>query len=810
MTNNNSVWGPNFARNFAQGMNHIAQQQATPQTPPSPTPPTPPPGSGLFTPTNEWQEVPPGAVLPNGCVIRMDLASGKQYATWDRGIDTPAFQPANNKRGWNPDRATAQALQNGPRIKEPQTAPSSAPDPAKLQEIKADHQFRGTPPWLLRLAATPTTPDTRESHSQFTRDTAAWKLAWGCHQANVGIDIAHALMDYLFDGMAQPERDTYSSKEAHAKVTRAYKQDWTSYPGDEPYAHKGPWDARLEPFRLPTPEMGDPNRIEELWAAGFPVLPIPLGFKGGHGGPLWEHLYGKAGHPNIGGLPKEEDWRVWRQPRFQNGNTAILWGHGNLEHKTRRLYDIEVEYRDAFEAHQARDYFLQSTPCYLSKKSVHIIVTSDEIVRGHKAKGLEFRGHGSYSLIPASEHPDSTDANPIAYRWYDPSVETILHVSSLPAFVHHYFPELFTKDFPPDPAQTKTSAGAKTPTADEAEESLRDLSRRGRLARREAALYGARNFVAGAQALAGLDRNPDFSVRSPEIPYTKLGVLFGPEASRLSQGALSDLLAQGMWKKQTERVDDCASPMHGFCWKDGDFPDFKTISSCGNICHTCMTETARRIGADLLLPNLEGGNRYRVIRLVRLYPTQGVDEAELKAEITNEFNDVADILSRLGDRKRYKPLVQGRGLSFYLDRPESAFHLSVVLQESEDDPGAGDAFIQDLLATRLDLKIWGEVAFQKGDDLAIQLMEMTYCHLMGMKDSTDEELFSAFFAFSKGRHLFQAMHSLYKAIAALQRREPLLCPVCQRPLRWRIDSHPSAVPTKPPSPPPPKQARFAV
>jgi len=50
---------------------------------------------GVFMPGTEWTEVPAGAVLPPGCEIRMDVATGRNYARIPPGAVTPPRSPGS-------------------------------------------------------------------------------------------------------------------------------------------------------------------------------------------------------------------------------------------------------------------------------------------------------------------------------------------------------------------------------------------------------------------------------------------------------------------------------------------------------------------------------------------------------------------------------------------------------------------------------------------------------------------------------------------------------------------------------------------
>ncbi|MDP2660823.1 MAG: bifunctional DNA primase/polymerase [Dehalococcoidia bacterium] len=286
---------------------------------------------------------------------------------------------------------------------------------------------------ILELASSPSGPGLT-----VTRDEGSWTLSWTMHSRNVPIEKAEELLQVFHALMAQPARDEFTWPTALEKLYRAYEGNGSNRPRLQVEPDK-PFSFEAVPFELPWSDPRDPERISNLWQRGIAAIPVAFGAKGAAAMlPKWKHLQDEQ--------PTEKDWRKWGFSRFRIANTALLFGHGGAGMV--KLYDIEIEDFQEYWARPDRDFWLANTIVYKSKKSAHILIMSDEVVPSTRAEGrFEFRGHGSYSLAPGSIHPDSTEELPIRYEQINDSTRTILKVTNVPAFVHHYFPALFAKQF---------------------------------------------------------------------------------------------------------------------------------------------------------------------------------------------------------------------------------------------------------------------------------------------------------------------------------------------------------------------------
>lgn len=320
-------------------------------------------------------------------------------------------------------------------------------NPSRLREEANTNGHAG----VEELANTPTGP--ASLGYRHTRDETAWNLAWRSLKARLPYDDALRLMQRLHSLMAQPQADPFSWEVCQEKLDRVY-----GHAKGGPKGHRRgptrreqaeharlPFNAHPVSFSLPYSRAGDPDRLRRLWDAGVAAIPVALGAKGSKGHlPKWKHLQTQR--------PALRDWHKWRTPRFQEGNTALLFGHTAAGMV--RLYDIEVEHGEEFDAHPNRDYFLEHTPVIVSHKSAHIVIASSETVgssgstdeNGVGDHRLEFRGLGNYTLAPGSIHPASTPERPVVYEQFNPLCDTILMVENVPAFAHHHFPGLFRSD----------------------------------------------------------------------------------------------------------------------------------------------------------------------------------------------------------------------------------------------------------------------------------------------------------------------------------------------------------------------------
>src|SRR5918996_1178461 len=96
--------------------------------------------AATFAPTTEWQDVPPGAVLPPGLEIETDMATGRQRARKPNGGGAEE-QGADTKE---PDEDNAEGLDQEYAAQDPGAQPNRAPPPDRLRLVPpSEMDWRG-------------------------------------------------------------------------------------------------------------------------------------------------------------------------------------------------------------------------------------------------------------------------------------------------------------------------------------------------------------------------------------------------------------------------------------------------------------------------------------------------------------------------------------------------------------------------------------------------------------------------------------------------------------------------------------------
>ena len=337
------------------------------------------------------------------------------------------------------------------------------PEPQRLAGLIA--RYRGAslswvPLRILELAATPTRPDAPGKPSVFTRHSTSLRLSWLCFLNHVSEETCLELMYALWDGMEQPERDSYPAALIDRMVQDTYRKGDPSKLRQSPQRAWGTdsdsWRATPRAFEMPVIDTEDPDRVRTLWDKGFAAIPVPSGEKGSSRNPKFAHL--KTSRPT------EAEFQKFSRGWYKQGNAALLFGNEN--EGIHRLYDIEIEHwEDFWNGDTARrDYFMSNTPVMKSAKSAHIFFRSKEVVHTTKVDGIvEFRGSNNYTMAPGSIHPSSTPAHPVIYQQINTWSGSILDVENVEAFVHRWVPELFapqSQSQKPSPARTPSSIRA--------------------------------------------------------------------------------------------------------------------------------------------------------------------------------------------------------------------------------------------------------------------------------------------------------------------------------------------------------------
>ncbi|MDO8751604.1 MAG: bifunctional DNA primase/polymerase [Dehalococcoidia bacterium] len=670
------------------------------------------------------------------------------------------------------------------------------PDEPTLLLLRERYRDRHIPIPILELASTPTRPDFPNRPSRNTRDETSRDLAWQCRIRSVPMETALALQETLYSLMDQPHRDEIPWAVLQEKVFRAYEKPLLQPKGALPPLTRGtnwrplvehkqePWEATPVPFTMPFIDREDPERVRKLWDAGFAAIPVPSGGKGSARNPKFAHLKDRR--------PTEEEFKKFSKGWYKKGNAALLFGNENPG--ITRLYAIEVEqFKALWEGDQKRrDYFLANSPVMMSAKSAHIFITSDEVVHTTKLDGVvEFRGSNNYSMAPGSLHPSSSPKAPIVYEQINIAIDTILKVTNVPAFVHHYFPELFK------PASSQ-------PTADAVEEWEQKQSQHIRRQRRTGRFFStlipaaAAGFLEWPEYIIGNCPDREFLV-SPTT-YKKLSVLLTnpirhPKNADLEEAAE---MALGESSKIVERLCHCGMGMHGHCPVHGQVDETGTKAMCSLPWHGCPTDTFRKIASSLTLPNLNDyeGESYHTQRYARVIPMPSNGQAGLEDVMKAEYRRWTDTIARIAKRRRYHGKLLARSLCWYIEESRIYFEGTVMVQE--DSPAQCDELQNELTNGELAMTLVGEVRTREGETAVMQLMEMAWRTLAAMEGSNRHEAFAHFYHATKGQHLFQGMSWLYGFVRHHPKEPPPKCPICGKTLRWAIDSEFPSVETAQP------------
>lgn len=668
------------------------------------------------------------------------------------------------------------------------------------------------------------------------RDETAWRFAGALAWARVPTSVWGAAAEGLVSLMHQPPGDVYTAAMALEKMARAatrpagapipkseYRPALASAPSPSPALSLAPFSATPVPFVLPILHHGDPDRLKFAWDMGLPVFPVGPKSKGDT--PKWAHLQTER--------PTDRDWTKWRKvAKWNRGNTAISLGSqapGAL-----RLYDIEVELWKDFDQHPSREFFLEHTPVVASRKSAHIWIMSDDLVRSAKSKGpdgkmdgrYELRGMGNQSLAPGSRHPASTPDHEIIYEQFNPLCDTILKVSNVASWLEEYFPGAFSRRAPPAPPAPPDDI----PVAWDGE----------RLEEEEETMEGALPRINGWErkgaasrlredaAIAWQDdaRFADFDPRHPQnIPCCLIRDILRMSVFANTYGATREeiaALARPLYpydhfgereNKVWLNLATCGARSVGACDIHGDRK--MRLRTCRSPwCERCVSRLTDRLAVGVY-DDLAGAEGRRVLWFAQiLQPEPGQDahawaEREMEPAMRAGIQSFQGLVRKVTDRKAWKGRAALRSTNHFLGQGFAVQWHILAIEEREE----GEALKLIPEFTKLGFHLEKDYRIQSGEDWALQLIELTTHSLRGLYCPDDTRLqeieFASMVKATQRLHLNQTYGALHEVEEAAPIPPPSVCDapsadpkadpgaICGHPLRWRLSDGPAPAPLPP-------------
>ncbi len=239
-------------------------------------------------------------------------------------------------------------------------------------------------------------------------------------------------------------------------------------------------------------------------------------------------------------------------------------------------------------------------------------------------------------------------------------------------------------------------------------------------------------------------------------------------------------------EKASAKVAECGWGLSGDCTQHGKRRSSKR--SCKLLGHA---DCSSRHGAKLRQTHLEdkeGEAGYRSIYFSFYVATNHEWAGDNQKALADKHAEWADVVGKVNKRKRLgvKGMVLHRAVADYL----TPLLTQVVgkLMIEEETKGQADEAIS-YICEQMSAEVLMDRIYQSGNMAIVQLCEDSMSALIGISDTTQLDLFNAFFFATKGAKLCQGLSRLWSQLQAVKATDdPAVCDVagCGRRLSWTL------------------------